>query len=108
DRLVRGDAGAGQRRGLVRRDVLRHGHDEVRVRDGVFGVGAVDGVAAVGLGLAERLPAGDAVAAVPAGGPEPGDGDPVADAAGVDPVADGLDDADALVAGDGRKGRLDR
>lgn len=43
----------------------------------VFRPRPVDRVAAVLLRLAKRLPAGDAVRAVPAGGSEPGDGDTV-------------------------------
>ena len=76
--------------------------------DGVLGEGAVHGVAGVFLLLAEGLPAADAVAALSAGGPQPGDRDPVADGPGGDTGAELLDVADAFVAGGERRYRFDR
>ena len=74
----------------------------------VFGEAAVHRVAGVLLALAERLPAAEAVLAVAAGGVEPGHADPVALLDVLDAAADGGDVADALVAGDERRVRLDR
>src|SRR5690606_11920432 len=108
DRLVGGDAGAGQRGGVERVDAVGDRDHVVAVGQGVFGVGAVDRVAAVELLFAQGLVAGDAVAAAPAGLGEPGDGDPVAGADVPDQVSGAADDADALVAGDERRGGSDR
>ena len=77
--------------------------DVRRVGDGVLREAAVDGVAGVLLLLAQGLPAADAVVAVTAGVAEPWQGDAVADGAGGDARADGLDDADALVTRDERR-----
>ena len=103
DRLEGGDAGAGQRGGVAGGDGVGDGHDVALVGDGVLRVGAVDRVAAVLLGLAQRLAAGDAVAAAAAGRPEPGDGHPVSDLPNAGAGAELLHDADAFVPGDERR-----
>jgi hypothetical protein len=56
DRLVRRDAGAGQRSRVEGGDAVRDGHHVRRRGDGVLGVAAVDRVAGVALALAQRLP----------------------------------------------------
>ena len=71
-----------QRRRIVGRHRVRHRRGECGRHDRVLGEGAVDRVAGVLLLLAQRLPAGDAVAALAAGVAEPGDRDPLADAPG--------------------------
>src|SRR3954454_9752582 len=80
-----------------------------RVADGVLGEAAVDRVAHVLLGLAQRLAAGVAVAAIAARVSEPRKRDTHPD---LDPVAlaraELRDDPDALVAGDEGRRRLDR
>ena len=108
DRLVGGDARAGQGRGVERVDAVRHADDEVRRCLDELGEAAVDRVAGVPLLGAERLPAGDAVIAAAAGIAEPGHGDAVAERDLRDAGAELLDDADALVAGYEGRRRLDR
>jgi hypothetical protein len=108
DRLVGRDARAGERSRVEGVDALRHDADVVGGGERVLGVAAVTGVAGVLLGLAQGLPPGQAVLAGPAGPPEPRDRDAVADRDAGDVLADLLDDADAFVAGDERRGRLDR
>src|SRR6266545_2744322 len=78
DRLVRGDAGAGQRSGVERVDPLGNLGDVLGRRLRVLRVAAVQEVAGVELLLAQRLPAGVAVLAGAAGVTEPRQGDPVA------------------------------
>src|SRR6185437_8801648 len=65
-------------------------------------------VAAILLRQAQRLPAGDAVVAVPAREAKPGDGDPVAPGVQCRARPDGDYRADAFVSGDKRRVRLDR
>ena len=68
---------------------------------------AVDAVAAVLLALAQRLPAGAAVLAASARGPQPGVTHLVAELEVGDAIAEGDDGAVALVARDERRLRLD-
>ena len=103
DRGEGGDAGAGQRGGVAGGHRVGDRHDVALVSDGVLRVCAVDRVAAVLLGLAQRLAAGDAVAAAAAGRPEPGDGNPVSGLPNTGAGAELLHDADAFVPGDERR-----
>jgi len=108
DRLVGGDAGAGERRRIDRVDPVRDPDDVAAVRLHVLGQAAVDRVAGVLLLEAERLPAGDAVIAGAACVAQPGHRHAVADRDLGHTRAEVLDDADPLVAGDERRRRLDR
>ena len=106
--LVDGDAGAEDRGDL---DGVRAVGDERGVRgvdEHVLAEGAVDAVARVLLLLAQGLPAGGAELALAAGREEPGVPDELADVQVRDALAEGDDLADALVAGDERRRRLDR
>ena len=110
DRLVRGHAGAGQRRGVRGVDAVRHPHDVARVADRVLGEPAVERVARVDLLLGRasrarccssgtrrrRSRARAARRACPARG------------RASFPAPRRSIDADALVAGDERRRRLDR
>jgi hypothetical protein len=109
DRLVGGDAGAGEWRGVHWVDAVGDADDVAGVAEGVLGEAAIDGVAHVQLLRAERLAAAVAVLAGAAGIAEPGEGDAhsgleLVNVAG----ADALDDADSFVAGNERRRRLDR
>ena len=108
DRGEGGDAGAGQGGGVAGGHRVGDRHDVALVSDGVLRVRAVDRVAAVLLGLAQRLAAGDAVAAAAAGRPEPGDGHPVSGLPNTGAGAELLHDADAFVPGDERRWWGDR
>ena len=109
DRLVGGHAGAGQRRRVGGVDAVRDAYDVPRVAERVLGEAAVERVAHVALLEAERLAAAVAVAAHAAGVAEPRQRDAHA---GLEAVhlagTQALDHADALVAGDERRRRLDR
>ena len=81
---------------------------EVGPGEHLLGVCAVAAVAGVDLLLAQRLPAGQAVLAPPARLAEPRHGDPLPDGQVGHALAELLHQADALVAGDERRVRLDR
>src|SRR6202044_3139172 len=68
DRLVSRDARAGQGRGIQGGDAVRDWRGKGRGRYRVLGERAVDRVPGVLLPLAQRLPAADAVPALPARG----------------------------------------
>ena len=108
DRLVRRDAGAGQRRGVERIDAVGHLDDVAGIRRRVLAERAVERVAHVLLLEAERLPARHAVVARAAGVAEPRHRDPIADRHLGHARAELDDDADALVTGHERRRRLDR
>src|SRR5512132_1073805 len=107
-RLVGGDAGARQRRGVERVDAVGHLDHVATVGDGVLAEAAVDRVAHVLLLEAKRLPARDAVVADAAGAAEPWHRDALADRDLRDAGGGLDDDADALVPGYERRRRLDR
>ena len=108
DRLVRGHARAGQRRRVERIDAGWDLDDVAGVRRGVLAEGAVERVAHVLLLKTQRLTSRDAVVARAARIPQPGHRDAVADSKLAHTRAQLGDDADALVAGDERRRRLDR
>ena len=108
DRLVGRDARAGQRRGVEGVDAGGDLDDVARVGGRVLAERAVERVAHVLLLEAERLPARHAVVAGAAGVAEPRHRDAVAERDLGDAGAELDDDADALVAGDERRRRLDR
>src|SRR5690606_26272329 len=87
--LVDGDPGAEDRRGGGRVHAVGDDGAVPGVDEHVLAEGAVDGVAAVLLGLAQRLPAGLAVLALAAGAGEPRVADGVPDLDALDAVADG-------------------
>ena len=106
--LVDGDAGTEDRCRHLEVETVRQVADIVGVRQHVFGEAAVHRIAGVLLGVAQGLPARQAVLAVAAGGVQPGHPDPVALLDRRDAGAECGDGADALVARDeGRRG-LDR
>ena len=106
DRFVCRDARAGKGRGVERIDPVGNLDDVPGKRLRVLGQAAVDRVARVLLGLAERLPARHAVVARPACVAQPRDRDSIADRDFGHALADRLDDSDAFVTGDERELRL--
>ncbi|MGX1480162.1 UNVERIFIED_CONTAM: hypothetical protein RKD50_008970 [Streptomyces canus] len=105
--LVRGHAGAGQRGGVAGVDAVGDQGGEVGRGEHLLGVAAVHAVAGVDLLLAQGLPAGQAVLAPPAGPAQPGHGHPLPDLQVSHALAERLDEADALMAGDEGRGGLD-
>jgi hypothetical protein len=97
--LVDGDAGAEHRGHLHGVRTGGNSGGEPAVHQHVLTEGAVHTVAGVLLGLAQRFPAGAAVLAVAAGGPEPGVAHQVTDGEVCDALAEGHHLAHAFVAG---------
>jgi hypothetical protein len=115
DRLVGGDARAGERRGVKRVDAVGDLDHVAGVGDGVLAEAAVDRIAHHLLLVAQCLPARHAIVAAAARVAEPRHRHTVTDADLMSAVTDGVlagrelrDDADALVAGDERRRGLDR
>jgi hypothetical protein len=99
-RLVGRHTGTRQRRGVERVDPVRDASHESSVRPYVLGITAVDEVPRVLLAPTQRLPAGRAVLAGPAGPTEPRHGDPIAETDAGHVAADPFDDAHTFMAWD--------
>ena len=106
--LVHGDARTQDRRDLNEIHVGGQAADVIGIGDHIFGEGAVNRVPGVLLRLAQRFPAGPAVGAVPTGGVQPWNADPVVLAQVCHAGADGRHVPHTLMARDERKGRLHR
>ena len=103
--LVDGDARAEDRRNVEEVDIVGKVTNIVGIGEDIFGKAAIDRIAGVLLFVAKRLPATQAMHAVPAGGVEPGHADPVAFLHMGDARTDGGDMPDAFMAGnEGRVG----
>src|SRR3546814_6292446 len=76
--LVDGDARAEDRRNVEEVDIVGKVTNIVGIGEDIFGKAAIDRIAGVLLFVAKRLPATQAMHAMPAGGVEPGHADPVA------------------------------
>src|SRR5271169_2759997 len=97
-RTERRQAGAQQRRGSDRAEVIRHRHQTAGLRDHRFGIAAIMLHAGVGLVLAAHeiaVPARQAMAAAAAKEADP---DPLADCPSFNAVAQRIDPTDCLVA----------
>ena len=102
-RVERRDAGAHQRRRLLRRKTVRHPRQRPDTADEVIRVAAVGGHARDRLVLTVDQVAAPARVAVAAVAAEPADADPLADVPPAHAVADRVDDTCDFVSGYNRK-----
>ncbi|MNQ98330.1 hypothetical protein D3C85_1140150 [compost metagenome] len=106
--LVDGHPRAQDRRNLLEANVGGQVADEVRVGHHIFREAAVDRIAGVLLLVAQGLPTAEAMPAMAAGGVEPGHANAIPFLDVLDPGADARDVADALMARNEGRVRLDR
>jgi len=106
--LVDGDAGAEHRGRRTEFEIVRQATDKVRVGEAILGKGAIDRIAGVLLAAAQRFPAGAAGRAATAGGVQPRNADTVAFLDAGYAGTELGDIADAFMAGNEGRVRLDR